>query len=134
MKFYSERAVLIGTFFGGPLVAGILVRRNFLNVGNEEHGRLSLLISIAATVIIFGGITLIPESIADRIPNVVIPTIYSAIIYQIVKHVQGDTLKAHKENNGEFYSVWRAVGIGTLCLVAIFMILFVYFMLMGEMV
>ena len=38
-ELYTQRAIGIATFFGGPLAAGILVRRNFINLGNEQYGK-----------------------------------------------------------------------------------------------
>ncbi len=48
----------------------------------------------------------------DKIPNSLIPLIYAGIIYVIVERIQGKELKDLKESNGEFYSGWRAFGIG----------------------
>ncbi|GGH15012.1 hypothetical protein GCM10011418_16380 [Sphingobacterium alkalisoli] len=33
---YSQRAISIATYLGGPLAADILARQNFINLGEEE--------------------------------------------------------------------------------------------------
>ena len=119
LKFYSQKAIAIATYFGGPLAAGILIRKNCLNLGKEKQAVNSLIIGIVSTIFIFVGIFMIPENIIDKIPNVIIPAIYTGIIYLIVEKIQGNELKSHKENNGEFYSGWKAAGIGAISMIII---------------
>jgi hypothetical protein len=116
-KFYSQRAIIIATYFGGPLAAGYLARQNFINLGKEDYGMYSLIIGIISTLLIFIGIFSIPEHIIDKIPNPLIPLIYTGIIYVILEKLQGKELKEHKEKNGEFYSAWKAAGTGAICTV-----------------
>ena len=115
-KFYSQRAIMIATYLGGPLAAGFLARQNFINFGKDEYGKYSLIIGIISTILIFVGIFSIPENILDKIPNILIPAIYTGIIYLIIEKLQGKDLKEHKNNNGEFYSAWKATAIGTICM------------------
>lgn len=119
IKFFSQRNIAIATFFGGPLAAGILVRRNFINLGQEKRGLYSILIGILTTVLIYVVIFSIPEHILDRIPNSLIPVTYTGLIWLIVEFFQGESLKKHKEENGLFYTVWKAIGIGFICLVVL---------------
>lgn len=113
-KLYSQRAIGIATYIGGPLAAGILVRQNFINLNKERQGLNSLLFGIVSTFILFAGIFSIPDEIIDKIPNSLIPLIYTGAIYLIVESIQGKDLKEFKENNGTFYSEWNAAGIGLL--------------------
>jgi hypothetical protein len=128
VKLYSQKAIAIATYFGGPLAAGILIRRNSLNLGREKQAVNSLIIGIISTVVIFIGIFSIPEHIIDKIPNIIIPVIYTGIIYLIVEKIQGKELNEHKEQNGEFYSGWKAAGVGALSTVIIFGGMFGYIM------
>ncbi len=68
----------------------------------------------------------------DKIPNVLIPDIYTGIIHLIVEKIQGKELKAHKENKGEFYSGWKATGVGALSLIVISAGLFGYVLAMES--
>lgn len=116
IKLYSSRAISGATFLGGPLAAGYLIGENFKSIDKTIEGRISLIIGIISTVILFGGILMIPENIIDKIPRQIIPLIYTGIIWGIVEWKQGDILKAHKENNNLFFSGWRAAGIGFISL------------------
>lgn len=115
-RFYSQRAIAIATYFGGPLAAGYLVKKNYETLGQPDNARKSLIIGIVSTILIFAGIFSIPEEIIDKIPNALIPLIYTGIIYLIVERVQGESLKNHKESGGEFYSGWKAAGVGAIAM------------------
>ena len=115
--FYSQREIGFATFIGGPLAAGYLIRENFNTLNNPDEGKKALIIGIIATIIMFTGIFMTPENIMDKIPNQVIPFIYTGIIYLIVERLHGKILKQHKENKNEFYSGWKAAGIGFISLI-----------------
>ncbi len=116
VKLYSSKAISGATFLGGPLAAGYLIGENFKAIDKPTEGRYSLIIGIISTIILFGGIFMIPENIIDKIPQQLIPIIYTGIIWGIVEWKQGDILKSHKEHNNSFFSGWRAAGIGFISL------------------
>lgn len=118
-KLYSQGAISGATFLGGPLAAGILVRHNYLELGKEDDGKTALTIGIIATILLFGGIFMVPDDLMSKIPNQIIPAIYTAIIYFIVEKIQGEAIKQHEANNYEFMSKWRAAGIGFVCMLLI---------------
>lgn len=126
LKFYSQKAIGIATFIGGPLAAGYLVRENYLNLNKPNEGKKSLLIGIISTVLLFTGIFMIPESIMDKVPNQIIPAVYTGIIYLIVEKIQGTILNQHKENDNVFYSGWKAAGIGFISLIILLIGIFGY--------
>jgi hypothetical protein len=126
LRFYSQRAITIATYFGGPLAAGYLLRQNFINLGKEDYGKYALIIGIISTLLIFAGIFSIPEHIIDKIPNALIPGIYTLIIYFIIEKLIGKELKEHKKNNGEFYSALKATGIGAICMIILLGVVFGY--------
>jgi hypothetical protein len=119
IKLYSSKAISGATFLGGPLAAGYLISENFKALNKPDDGRKSFIIGIVTTIILFGGIFMLPEQIIDKIPRQLIPLIYTGIIWGIVEWKQGDILKAHKENNNTFFSGWRAAGIGLISLLII---------------
>jgi len=126
-KLYSKNTILIGTFFGGLLAAGYMMRENFIALGKPQKAQKALLLGIIGTIIIIGGIVMIPETIIDKVPHILIPTIYTAIIFVLIEKYQGADLKKHQENKSHLFSVWRAVAIGiisSLIMVAGFFITF----------
>ncbi|WP_207785300.1 hypothetical protein [Flavobacterium celericrescens] len=112
LKFYSQRAIGIATFFGGPLAAGYLVRENFLVLNKPDEAKKAILYGLLATVFVFGLIFLTPDEIIEKFPNQLIPLIYTAIIYLVVEYTQGEILKLHKEFGNEFISGWKAALVG----------------------
>lgn len=116
-KLFSQKAITIATYFGGPAAAGYLVKKNYEAYDQPEKGKQAFMIGIVSTILIFWGIFSIPEHIIDKIPNVLIPAIYTGIIYLIVEKMQGQWIKEHKESGGEFYSGWKATGIGAIFMV-----------------
>jgi len=126
LKLYSQKAIAIATYLGSPLAAGILIRQNCINLGRERQGLNALMIGIISTILMFIGIFAIPEYIIDKVPNALIPLIYTVIIYIIVERIQGEDLKNHKKNQGEFYSSWKAAGIGGISAVILTAGIFAY--------
>jgi hypothetical protein len=115
-RFYSQRAIAIATYFGGPLAAGYLVKKNYETLEQPDSAKKSLFIGIVSTVLLFAGIFSIPEAVIDKVPNFLIPAIYTGIIYLIVERVQGESLRKHKDSGGEFYSGWKAAGVGAIAM------------------
>ena len=126
-KLYKDRAIYIGTFIGGPLVAGYLAAENFKQLGQEEKAKASWIIAILSTIVIFGGIFLVSN--IDKVPRYIIPLIYTLIAQFLVKKYQGDAIETHIEKGGLLYSIWRAVLIGLIGLVILFIVIFIIIML-----
>ena len=126
IKYYSNSAISLATYIGGPLAAGILIRKNFLNLGRKKEGLIALIVGIVSTILVFWGIFQIPEHIIDKIPNPLIPLVYTGIIYLIVEKTHGNILRKHKAEKNEFYSNWRATGVGLICTVIMLGGLFTY--------
>lgn len=121
-KVFSQKAISIATYIGGPVAAGYLLQKNYQTFNEPEKGKKAFFIGAVSTIFIFVGIFLLPEQIVDMIPNVLIPAIYTGIVYWIVEKEQGGLLTAHKETEGKFHSGWKAAGIG-----GIFMMILIVF-------
>jgi len=115
-NLFKQHSISAATYLGGPLAGAILMRSNFIKMGEPKKGEQSIIIGIIASIIIFGGIFLVPENIVEAIPGPFIPLLYTGIVYYLAGKMQGEFLKAHLDNEGQFYSVWRALGIGLVCL------------------
>ncbi len=121
-KLYKDRAIYVGTFLGGPLVAGYLAAENFKQLGQKDKVKTTWIIAILATIIIFSGIFLIPN--IEKVPNYIIPLVYTAIAQFLVQKFQGSAIKTHIEIGGQTYSIWRVVWIGLVGLVILLAIIF----------
>ncbi|MFA8450244.1 MAG: hypothetical protein ACEPOW_06095 [Bacteroidales bacterium] len=114
---YSNEAISIATFLGGPLAAGYLFKKNYEAFSQEEKGRKAFFIGLISTVLIFVGVFFIPDDIKDKIPGALIPAFYTLMIHFIFEKTQGGWLKEHKESGGKFHSGWKAIKIGVVSLV-----------------
>ncbi len=99
-KLYSDRAVYVGAFIGGPLVAGYLAAENFKQLGQQDKVKYAWIIAIAATIIIFVAIFFIPG--IENIPRIIVPLIYTLIAQMIVRQYLGGAIKAHIEKGGAY--------------------------------
>lgn len=115
-RFYSLKAISIATFFGGPLAAGYLVKKNYEALGQADNARKSLFIGIASTIVLFVIAYLIPDELSTKI-GTLIPGLSAWMIYLIVEKLQGNELKLHKESEGKFYSGWKAAAVGSISMV-----------------
>lgn len=111
-KFYSQRGISIATFLGSPLAASYLIRNNFIQAGEDEKGKIALIIGVVFTFAVFASVILLPDEIHNKIPNTVIPLVYAAIVYALVERFQGPQLREYKDNGNQFISNWKATGIG----------------------
>ena len=89
IKFYSQTAIGIATYLGGPLAAGYLIRENYKSLDDLENGNKAFIIGILSTILLFTGIFSIPETILEKVPNVALPAVYTLIIYFIVEKIHG---------------------------------------------
>ncbi|MFK7749456.1 MAG: hypothetical protein AB8B65_13755 [Kordia sp.] len=127
--FYTKRAIGIATFIGGPIAAGYLVSENYKQLQETQKGNNILIISIAVTIALFVLIFSIPENIIAKVPNVILPAIYTGIIVVWAEQAFGGIFKQHEENNYPFYSIWRAVAVGIVSLLILVLSIFgfIYF-------
>ena len=128
-KIYKDREIWVGSFLGGPLAAGYLIAENFKAFNEADKAKKTWIYTIIATVIIFGGIFMIPDSV--NIPNQIIPIIYTVIAYYLAKHFQGQNISAHIDSGGQLHSWRRTFTVGLICL-AITIIPIVCFALLSD--
>ncbi len=119
LKLYSQKAIAIAAYFGGPLAAGVLIRRNCLNLGQARTAKYALLSGILSTFLLIGVLLIIPENIIDKIPNYLIPAVYTGIIYLIAGRIHGKEFEKYKGMKEYFYSQWKAAGVGVVSLLII---------------
>ena len=107
-KLYNERAVMVGTLIGGPIVAGYLLSENYKALDQREKVNKTWLFTIIGFVIIL----ILAYITPNRVPSFIFPILYSVIAQFLAQRFQGDQIKGHVVNGGGVHSVWRSVGIG----------------------
>ena len=128
-KIYKDKAIWVGTFLGGPLAAGYLIAENFKAFNDTDKAKKTWIYAIIATIIIIGGVFMIPDNV--KIPNQIIPLIYTAIAYYLVQHFQGQNISTHISSGGQLFSWWRTIAVGIIGL-AITMIPIFGFALLSD--
>jgi len=126
LKFYSQRAIGMATFIGGPLAAGFLIRENYLALNKPDEAKYALIIGIIATFVLFASVFMLPENFIDKVPSQLIPFVNTGIVYLIVEKIHGNILKKHKDFKNQFFSGWKAAGIGLISVFILFIGIFGY--------
>lgn len=106
-KIYKNRQILSGVFWGGPLVGGYLIAKNFQVFGEPTKAKKTWIIAIITTILIFTIGFFAP--FVDKIPNYLFPLVYSGITYYLMRIYQGEKIENHINTNGKIYSWWNVV-------------------------
>jgi len=114
-KIYKDKALWVGTFIGGPLVAGYFIAENFKAFNDTQKANRTWMIAILATIIIMGGALLIPDD--TKIPAQMIPIVYTSIAYGIGLHFQKKLMDAHTQAGGVVFGWGRILGISVIGLI-----------------
>jgi hypothetical protein len=114
-KIYKDKIIYISTFLGGPLVAGYLIAENFKVFGDSVKVKQTWIYTIIFTVVLFGGLFLIPD--IDKVPRQIIPIAYTAVAFYLVQHFQGTKITEHINAGGQVYKWWRTIIISLIGLV-----------------
>jgi hypothetical protein len=109
-KIFNLKQIEGACIIGSPIVAGILIYKNYKNFGQKEKGISWIFIGILWTVAVFGLAMLIPENLVNS-TRMVVPMINGLILYPIINRLQGDRIREHFENEGEKGSNWLVAGL-----------------------
>lgn len=127
-KIYSEKAIRIGTFFAGPLVAGYCIAENFKVFNDFEKAKNTWIITILSMIAIIPLIFIIP----DNFPSFLFPLLYLSVSSYFLKKFQEQNIQNHIQNGGETFSGWRTALIGLISILIFFGIIFSVITLVEE--
>lgn len=124
-KYFTEKQIYAATLFGGPIPPGILLYKNFKRVGDDKKALWSVILTFVFTILLFYGLMQLPDSVTDRIPNLVFTSLYTFLVYIVyhkyLAHLINDKI-IEKENK---VSNWNVTGITVIGLVINLIIIFV---------
>ena len=83
-KLYTENAIRVATFLGGPLIAGYLIADNYRQLGEERHIQTTWLITILATVAIF----IIVDGASHEVGDHHVGVLIGRFLGHLVAHVE----------------------------------------------
>jgi hypothetical protein len=129
---YNAKHVRLGAFIGGPLIAGYFIAENYKVFGDYGKAKAAWIYAIAATIVIFGSVFLIPEAV--KIPNYIIPIAYCWIAYYLVQHFQGAQITAHAATGEGFFGWGRVVLISFIGLAVTTVFLVIAIIAAGDMI
>lgn len=128
-KIYTANAIRVGTFLGGPLAAGYFIAQNFKTLNQSPKAKITWLIAIAFSIILFGAALYIPAMEKGRL---MVPLLYSWAVFYLVQQLQGNNLDKHLADGGTAFNWWRVIGIALLALVITFAVLTAVVMAVGD--
>jgi hypothetical protein len=127
---YNKIHIQLATFFGGPLAIIYILAENFKQLGQPQKVKRTWFIGIISLLLVITLGSFIPDT--WKIPTLVFPLIFLSVGAAIMHSVQGNEIKFHTDNGGPVYSLWRAVGVGTVCLLVMLTFLFIVVIIMNK--
>ncbi|CAN5913619.1 hypothetical protein BH11BAC7_BH11BAC7_08760 [soil metagenome] len=113
-KIFGLKAIYPAAFVGGPLAAGYIIAHNFKVFGQPEKSRNTWIISILFAVLLFLVVFNLPANI--KIPNVLIPLIYTGIAYGAMFYSQEKQIEAYLQKGGSLFNGWKIAGVALISL------------------
>lgn len=112
-KFYTERAILIATFIGGPLAGGFLIAQNFGALRQPAKKNLTWFITLSVLLLVFGSV-LVPAF--DALPGIAYSLVFCLSAHYLARKFQGNQLYQHQASGGDFHGTGRAIAVGFISL------------------
>jgi Ca2+/Na+ antiporter len=109
-KIYTEGRIIQAAFFGGPLVAGYLIAKNYTAFGEKGLAKRAYVYSVLGTILFFSLIILTPD--VTKVSGILYISFYLFFTSWFVKRYQGLKINAYLENHGQIQNVWRTLAIG----------------------
>lgn len=105
-KVYTANVIYGATFIAGPLVATYMIAENFRLFNNNKAAARTWIVGIVFTIILFGGLFMLPEDV--KIPNMIIPLIYTGTAWSFVKYNQERDINKHLTAGGKDHN-WKNI-------------------------
>lgn len=131
-KIYNEKMVRVSTLLAGPFAAAYLMAENYKTFGQEKRAKQTLIYGSLATVFIFGTLLLLPEKVLDKVPQFLLPILFSIIAQFLMRRFQTPDVENYLTEGGQKHSNWKVARVSALVfvleLLAILVLIFGYFL------
>ena len=131
-KIYTEKDMFLVAFLGGPLSAGYIIAENFKTFNETRKAQITWGITIVATILIFGSLLVLPETIVENIPKHIIPLIYTAIAFAIIYYYQKTKIEGYFAEGGRKYGWGRVICVGFIGLIVTSLFIAITTFLAGD--
>lgn len=113
-KIYSLRSIVIATLFGGPLITGILLSKNYKVFEKKTAARFSLLLGIALFILFIILFVSFQGAANPKLLKASILILNTALSYVLVDKLQGDEINTFLSNGGQKKGVGEPILYATL--------------------
>lgn len=113
-KYFSEVAVLVGSFLGGPLATGLFMWSNYRSLGRHSTAKTALVIGIVSALLLIAIIAALPPGLVESALFQFLPIIYTGIAFGIFELTQKKQIRTALREGGERESVWKIFGFSVL--------------------
>jgi len=120
-RLYKVSGIAIASIFGSILAGGLLMSLNYRMLGRQELARKAIILTLAATALVFVIAFQIPPD--WHVPNTVFTAPQIVLMAYLAKWAQGDDIAAHVRDGGALASNWKAFGISLLVLLLLLTVL-----------
>jgi len=124
---FSKAAILAATFVGGPLVTGILVASNLYQFNKKAKALRAIIAGFLGSLILFLAIFLIPQTARNGFVYMIIPFIYTTVVFIFLEFFHQDELVQHKQEGGYFRRFGQAALYGISGLVFSMVVILLHF-------
>jgi len=132
LRFFTVRAIDVGTVIGGPLAASYLMASNFRAMNQSSNAWRSLVAGGLFTIVLLPLLIFLPESGFARILARIVPLMIILAVHGIAKHFQAKAIGAHLANGGQKGKGRSVVGVGLLGLLVTLIYGFILFFVMAA--
>ena len=116
-KMYNAFAISLATLFGSVLAAGLLIYANFDNYGKKTKGVVTVILTILATIVFLFASLFV--SLGSTLVYILTNFILAVLMMPLTLFLQGDLIEAHEDDEKPFHSLFRAIGIGVVCMLGL---------------
>jgi len=123
-KIFKESQLWLVSYLGGPLGASYLLAHNFKIFGEHKKAKITWTISIIFTIFWSIFLMFMPETVMEKIPDLLIPLIHSGAYYGIMHHYQSKKINDYINAGGIFQGWGKTILISLIgCAILLFIIL-----------
>jgi hypothetical protein len=118
---YSPRQISLAALIGSPVAACWCFAQNFRQLGQPGVARKWLIWGCSGSFLALLIFCALPFS--RKLPNYIIPLVYSVAFQGIAERVHGDVVTQHISAGGRLVSWWYVIGISFLFLIVVVVLL-----------
>jgi len=111
-RIYTERAIWLGTFLGGPITGGYFIAENFKTFHDKTNVVKTWVGTIVISLLLIASTLFIPAT--DKIPGVTYAFVYTFIASLVVKHYQQTKIAQFLSEGGLPHKRWTVIGRGSI--------------------